>query len=183
MDEQRQRIITGAGIIAIVIIIGLSFYYTSKNIQTPGISPGDVIETEYPDANSSAASNPTSSRYIRIISPNSSTTWIRNQQYNISWDTKGVTADEDINVVLISTSTIISNPYTSPLALSGSFSIFDQAAFPQGLPKGGSINYYVPDSIAPGKYQMLIWAGENCSATNTYSRCLFDLSNGLITIK
>ena len=147
-------------------------------------TPQDAPKNPATGGSSPSTSNPsTGTRYVSIITPNGGETWLRNKQYNIKWDTKGVAADERVDVVLIKTSKAISSPYTSPSALNGAFAIFEQATFPTGLPKEGSVNYYVPDSLVPGTYQMLIWAGRNCSTTNLVAKCIFDLSNGLITIK
>ncbi len=118
---------------------------------------------------------------VQVISPNGGEIWERRQDYNVRWDFKDLPLNTQMSGVLIRTNSVITNPYAKNPGRLSSREMFYPAMFPQGYPKDGSYTYRVPDTLAPGTYQVLIFAGENCASAT--SKCQYDLSNKLFTIK
>jgi hypothetical protein len=166
--------------IIVLVIIALGVYLYNRNTTTdattppPDVTPSGQVSTTPPPA----MANP-----VQVISPNGGEVWVRGQQYNIKWNTTGVASTTAVYLDLIKTSVIISDPYAVTPEVLGGYELFHQSVFPKGLPKEGTVSYKVPDTMKPGTYQLLVWAGKDCAITKPGKECLFDLSNGLITVK
>lgn len=118
---------------------------------------------------------------IRLVSPNGGQTLERNKQYNVRWVTD-LSGSVNVNAVIFKSSQIISDPYATKPGVIAGVEMFPPTIFPVDKNEG-SYTYRVPESLAPGKYQILLWAGDNCSSVNKQKRCEYDLSDGFITIK
>ncbi|MEK7576559.1 MAG: hypothetical protein AAB482_02580 [Patescibacteria group bacterium] len=134
---------------------------------------------------SSASGKPTTvvsspKQKLQLRSPNGGEVWVRGKQYNVRW-TSELPDKTRIIAVIFKSSRVISNPYTSASTVTG-FEMFSPTLFPESTNEGSFV-YRVPDSLAPGQYQILLWAGDNCNPNDKTKHCDFDLSNGLLTVK
>jgi hypothetical protein len=118
---------------------------------------------------------------MQVVFPNGGEVWERGKQYNVRWNTD-LSSSISIVAVLFPTDAVVSDPYaTNPGTIAG-VEMFTKPLINKKF-NDGSYSYRVPDTLAPGPYQVLIWGGERCSPTNTTKKCPFDLSDGLITIQ
>ncbi len=172
------------GIVALVVGGGYSFWKLNSEKSPRGSAKENSNKNEI-NATSTLSSKPTTvvstpKQKLRLISPNGGEVWERSKQYNVRW-TSEFSEKTRITAVIFKTSRVVTNPYTSAGIVTG-FEMFSPAVFPAATNEGSFV-YRVSDSLATGKYQILLWAGENCSPTDRLRRCDFDLSNNLFTIK
>ena len=180
MNENKTGLTIGVIVLILLVIAGL-FYLKAVNKG----SKGEVTPPATPEATSPTPTPAptTSGQRIQVLSPNSATTWLRGKNYSVRWNTTGIGADQSVYVNIIKTSKLMTDPYAAdPEEFSG-YELFTPAIFPQGLPQEGTASYTVPQTVTPGTYQILIWSGTTCSVTKPAQRCVFDMSDGLITIK
>lgn len=118
---------------------------------------------------------------VRLIYPNGGQVWYRGKQYNIQWrsDLPGTIG---VRAVLFKPTTLVTDPYAVRPRSIGGYEMFSRSTFTTGGNEG-SFSYRVPDGLPPGKYQVLLWAGDNCSEARPEKRCQFDLSDSFFTIR
>ena len=122
-------------------------------------------------------------KMLRVISPNGGDVWQRGKQYQVRWESS-LTNSTKVTLLLTKTPKMITDPYSLDARTSSQqFEMFARSVFPDGLSNNGSYNYIVPPTIPTGTYQLLIFAGDKCSVILTQSKCEFDLSDSLFTIK
>ncbi|MEK7643074.1 MAG: hypothetical protein AAB372_01330 [Patescibacteria group bacterium] len=181
---------TGAilAIVVLIFVVFFGFYYKKSNLPAPSEQVNDQ-QNESPVLEESTTTSPvvtqpivTKPKPIRVISPNGGETWEKRKQYLVKWDTT-LPKETKAMSVLIKTSSVISDPYLLSPTKFKSYEMFLPSQFPNGLPGEGSITYVVPETIPPGTYQMLVWAGSNCTFSRPIKRCEFDMSDKLFTIK
>lgn len=118
---------------------------------------------------------------VRLIAPNGGEVWKRKNQYNVRWTTT-LAGSVKMTAVLFRPKQLVADPYaTAPGAIAG-VEMFRPATFPS-KENEGSYTYVVPETLPAGKYQVVLWAGDNCSPTNKQKRCDYDLSDGFFTIQ
>lgn len=194
LSQRDNKVFILAG--ALIVVALVAYMLTSKKSQVyvQENSPSGKNE-EISSANSS--STPTTeqggqtlqkkiplsnSKRIRVLSPNGGEIWTRNKQYLVKWDTN-LTPSEKAHVYLLKTSKVLNDPFANT-NITGT-EMFVQAMFPSGYPQEGTYTYKVPQSLSPGKYQVLIMGGTNCrySFPKPARPCSYDMSDGLITIR
>ena len=172
------------GIFALVVGGVYSFWKLNSEKSSTGSAEENSNRNEAEQA-TSTNSKPTTvvstpKQKLRLISPNGGEVWVRSKQYNVRW-TSEFSEKTKITAVIFKTSRVVTNPYISASIVTG-FEMFSPAVFPAATNEGSFV-YRVPDSLAAGQYQILLWAGDNCSPTDRSRHCDFDLSNSLFTIK
>src|SRR3989338_59731 len=192
LGELVASALTGfiVGVVVASIVWMLAFYYINNvllgfvDVPALGRRASGWEENRMEDATADTGSGQqivARPSKVRVISPNGGEVWERRQDYNVRWDFKDLPLNTPMSAVLIRTNSVITNPYAKNGRGISSREMFYPAMFPQGYPKDGSYTYRVPDTLTPGSYQVAIYAGENCTALA--SKCEYDLSNKLFTIK
>jgi len=186
--------------VAVVAAIIWAYFLWQKspvdtNTESAGENKSDVSQngaSNPPPAQQPPAQAPKSAKSsppppiakaLRVVSPNGGDVWQRGKQYQVRWESS-LTNSTKITLLLTKTSKMIMDPYSlDARTLSQQFEMFARSVFPDGLSNEGSYNYVVPPTIPTGTYQLLIFAGDKCSVILTQSKCEFDLSDSLFTIK
>lgn len=191
--ERNSFVYVAIGLIALVL---LGIFIARRD--TDPVLPADIntngtqatstsgIATSTQGVNPAGTSGPSATgvatQKLRVISPNGGEVWQHGKEYQVRWDTTGIGPDEAVYVNIVKTGTAMKDPYISAVNKPGS-ELFVPAIYPKGLPKEGVFTYKVPTSLPAGTYQILLFSGTNCSVTNTTKKCIFDVSDGLITVK
>ncbi len=176
-------------VIILVIVIWLFIAYRSSsslvNPSPSGTSTPQAATTDQLAPHDSAvnATQISTGALVRILSPNGGEKWQRGKQYALTWDVKGMDASVPLYMDLIKTTSVFTDPYVVSSQEIGGYAPFSQSIYPQGLPAAGALTFTVPSSMAPGTYQVLLWAGSNCSVRETSKKCAYDVSDGLISIQ
>ncbi|OGF69250.1 hypothetical protein A3H65_03545 [Candidatus Giovannonibacteria bacterium RIFCSPLOWO2_02_FULL_45_14] len=162
----------------IVVLVVAYFLWGQNQSASPGTEQSQTTNpTPTPTSSGSAGAV-----RVRVLAPNGGETWLRGKQYNVRWDTAGLAPDSMVYVDLILTASVITNPYVNSKRITGQ-EMFNAAIFPDATPPEGTYSYKVPQTIKPGTYQVLIFAGKDCNTPEPGERCKYDLSDGLITVK
>ena len=183
----------------IIIFVGIIFVMligaiTSSSLKFgPRRSPGNAFDpAEYgriapPTSPTKRATSTKPSKTVvkkipmKLVSPNGGEVWERAKQYNVRWNTD-LAVSVPIVAVLFPAKKAIVDPYAvSPGAIAG-VEMFTHATLSHGF-NDGSYSYRVPDTIAPGTYQVILWGGTRCGPAYATKPCQYDLSDGLLTIK
>lgn len=193
----------GKIILAIAVVAAIIWAYflwqkspVDTNTESTGENKSDVSQDSASNSQPSQQSPaPTSKsaksspppppivRALRVVSPNGGDVWQRGKQYQVRWESSLISSTK-ITLLLTKTPKMITDPYSLDARTSSQqFEMFARSVFPDGLSNEGSYNYVVPPTIPTGTYQLLIFAGDKCSVLLTQSKCEFDLSDSLFTIK
>lgn len=191
----------GKIILAIAVVAALIWAYflwqkspVDTNTENAGENKSDISQDNASNSQpsqqspalapkSTKSSPPPVVKALRVVSPNGGDVWQRGKQYQVRWESS-LTSSTKITLLLTKTPKMITDPYSLDARTSSQqFEMFARSVFPDGLSNEGSYNYIVPPTIPTGTYQLLIFAGDKCSVILTQSKCEFDLSDSLFTIK